>query len=141
MNPPSNRKEIAAPPAKGGDGEVILAVDDNAQVRATVVMQLRDLGYEVHEADGPRAALEILDGPTKIDLLFTDVIMPGGMNGKELATQARGKRPSLKVLFTSGFPGTSSTNATFDADDLLLSKPYRRRDLAQALRNALSAQA
>jgi PAS domain S-box-containing protein len=132
---------VASVPATGGDGEVILAVDDNAQVRATVVMQLKELGYEVREADGPRAALEILNGPAKIDLLFTDVIMPGGMNGKELATQARDRRPSLKVLFTSGFPGTSSTNATFDEDDLLLSKPYRKRDLAQALRNALGVPA
>ena len=121
-------------------GEVILAVDDNAGVRAMVTMQLKELGYRVIEADNAHAALKIIESSAPIDLLFTDVVMPGGMNGKELAVKARLKRPSLKVLFTSGFPGTSVGNAAqFDDSDVLLGKPYRKRDLASALRRVLSA--
>jgi PAS domain S-box-containing protein len=126
-------------PARAGAGEVILAVDDNHDVRSTVVIQLRDLGYEVREAENAHAALAILDSGEKIDLLFTDMVMPGGLNGKELATKARLIRPDLKVLFTSGFPGTMSSNGTgLEENDVLLSKPYRRRDLAEALRTMLS---
>jgi CheY-like chemotaxis protein len=122
------------------DGEVILAVDDNAAVRAAVVMQLKEIGYTVREADSAQAALQIIGSPARIDLLFTDVVMPGGMNGKELARQARLSRPELKILFTSGFPGTSLANGVeFDDDDVLLSKPYRKRDLASAIRDMLTA--
>jgi CheY-like chemotaxis protein len=130
-----------AAPAGPACGETILVVDDDAQVRATVVVQLKQLGYRIIEADGARAALTILAGPTPIDLLFTDVIMPGGMNGKDLGTEARRKYPKLKVLFTSGFPGTSLTGTNFDDDDVLLSKPYRKADLARAVRGALDAKA
>ena len=124
---------------EGANGEVILAVDDNAGVRAMVTMQLKELGYRVLEADNAHAALTIIESPEPIDQLFTDVVMPGGMNGKELAVKARLKRPTLRVLFTSGFPGTSIANAAkFDANDVLLSKPYRKRDLASTLRQVLS---
>jgi PAS domain S-box-containing protein len=119
-------------------GEIILAVDDNADVRATVAVQLRQLGYQVLEAANAKAALEILDSGGRIDLLFTDVIMPGGIDGKELAKQARVKRPDLKVLFTSGFPGGSlARSGDYDENDVLLSKPYRQRDLARSVRDVL----
>jgi signal transduction histidine kinase len=128
--------------ARSSAGEVILAVDDNAEVRGTVVFQLKQLGYQVREADNAHAALAILDAGEKIDLLFTDIVMPGGINGKELATKARLKRPDLKVLFTSGFPGTGMSNgAELEDSDVLLSKPYRRHDLAKAVREMLAAQA
>ena len=132
----------AAPPARNdvAQGEVILAVDDNDAVRATVVRQLKELGYTVREADGAQAALDIIDSPATIDLLFTDVIMPGGMNGKELAVEALRRRPDLPVLFTSGFPGTSQDGGIrFDEHDVLLSKPYRRQQLARAVREMLDA--
>jgi DNA-binding NarL/FixJ family response regulator len=75
----------------------------------------------------------------RIDLVFTEMIMPGGLNGKELATKARSRRPDLKVLFTSGFPGQSSGLETrFDDGDVLLSKPYRKHDLAKAVAEVLS---
>ena len=121
-------------------GQVILAVDDNPDVLAIVVAQLRSLGYLVCEADSAQTALQIISSPARVDLLFTDVVMPGGMNGKELATQARLQRPGLKVLFTSGFPVTSpASGAAFEDDDVLLSKPYRNQDLARALHGALAA--
>jgi nitrogen-specific signal transduction histidine kinase/ActR/RegA family two-component response regulator len=127
-------RELAQP---AGD-EIILAVDDNAAVRATVVRQLRSLGYGVREAHSPQAALDILNGSDNIDLLFTDMVMPGGINGKELASRAKQKRPNLKVLFTSGFPGASLTNGgELDQCDALLSKPYRHHDLAEAVHKIL----
>ena len=134
-------KQAAAQTARHSGDAVILAVDDNPDVRATVVVQLQGLGYRVREADSAHGALEILDSTDRIDLLFTDVIMPGGLNGKELATRARTKRPDLKVLFTSGFPGTATGPGTsFDDGDVLLSKPYRRNDLAKAVEELLTAQ-
>jgi CheY-like chemotaxis protein len=124
---------ISAPPQQGH--ETILVVEDNADVRATVIRQLADLGYAVVEAEKAQAALALLNDPeTKIDLLFTDLVMPGGMNGHELARAALVERPGLKVLFTSGYPGS-----TLRSDDRLkegehfLSKPYRRQDLARKL--------
>jgi PAS domain S-box-containing protein len=133
--------EPVAPQTVKHAGEaVILAVDDNPDVRATVLVQLQGLGYHVREADSAHSALEILDSADRIDLLFTDIMMPGGLNGKELATMARARRPDLKVLFTSGFPGTSTGPGTrFDEGDVLLSKPYRKRDLAMAVEEVLTA--
>jgi CheY-like chemotaxis protein len=123
---------------KSAGNEVILAVEDNPDIRATVARQLRDLGYRVHEADSAEAALRILAAPEPIDLLFTDMIMPGGLNGKELANMARLARAGLKVLFTSGFLGTSTLpGAQLEAGDVLLSKPYRKDDLARAVQEAL----
>ncbi|HWF96328.1 MAG TPA: PAS-domain containing protein [Xanthobacteraceae bacterium] len=126
--------------ARHSGDAVILAVDDNPDVRATVVVQLKGLGYRVREADSAHSALEILDSMDRIDLLFTDVVMPGGLSGKELATKACAKRSGLKVLFTSGFPGTATGPGTkFDEGDVLLSKPYRKRDLAEAVEAILTA--
>jgi PAS domain S-box-containing protein len=132
--PQSDSTKRAAMPMRS---EVILAVDDDDDVRRAVVVQLRALGYQVVEAASASAALKILDGGQKVDLLFTDIVMPG-MNGKELAVQARAMRPALKVLFTSGFPGGSSGTASeLDTGDALLSKPYRREHLAKAIHQAL----
>jgi CheY-like chemotaxis protein len=147
--PRATGEEIEAVVAQGAErgptplahGEVILAVDDNAAVRATVVRQLEELGYYVLEAACGAAALKILEGPEYIDLLFTDIVMPGGMNGKQLATRARAMRPEIKVLFTSGYPGNEQgQDAELDGGDVLLSKPYRRYDLAQAVHAILSDQ-
>ena len=143
--PPGDKAERAVPrpagPAQktGTHGDVILVVDDDAAVRATTIMQLTRLGYAVHEADDAPTALQIIESPARIDLLFTDVIMPD-MNGKELAIQARLKRPDLPILFASGFPGTAPDGGiAFDADDVLLRKPYRKQELARAVRKVLAA--
>jgi PAS domain S-box-containing protein len=138
----------AAPKAVAGSGmsriampagnEVILAVEDNPDIRATVVRQLRDLGYRVHEAGSADAALKILDAAGPIDLLFTDMVMPGDLNGRELAKRARAKRNNLRVLFTSGFLGNSNgPGAQLEPCDAFLSKPYHRHDLARAVEQAL----
>jgi PAS domain S-box-containing protein len=125
--------------AKPGGNQVILVVDDNSDIRATVAVQLRSLGYQVREADSANAALQILDSAERIDLLFTDIVMSGGLNGKELAIKARAKRADLKVLFTSGFPGTSSRDGMqLEPSDVLLGKPYHKRDLANAVAEILA---
>jgi YesN/AraC family two-component response regulator len=105
-------------------------------------MHESDLRQGQREAADAHAALEILDGTEEIDLLFTDVVMLGGVDGKELARKAKAKRSNLKVLFTSGFPGTSFNNgALLTEDDVLLSKPYRKHDLAKAVHQILETTA
>lgn len=122
-----------------GGNETILVVEDDALVRATVTAQLEGLGYTTLSAKDAKDALELIDGGANFDLLFTDVIMPGGMNGRELADQAAKRRPSLKVLFTSGYTENAIIHhGRLDAGVLLLTKPYRKSNLARMLRQALA---
>ena len=143
--PPGDKAERAVPPPAGPEqktdtrADVILVVDDDAAVRATALMQLMRLGYGVREAGDAPTALQIIESTARIDLLFTDVIMPN-MNGKELAIQARLRRPDLPILFASGFPGTAQDGGiAFGAEDVLLRKPYRKQELARAVRKMLAA--
>ena len=127
-------------PAKPlGGSETILMVEDNEGVRRTVATQLTRLGYRVLEAVKGREALAILERPGQsIDLLFTDIVMPGGMDGYELARAAVEQHPKLKVLLTSGFPGHQLGAAGERQSDLhLLSKPFSQHDLARAIQAAL----
>lgn len=121
-----------------GGTETILVVDDNPNVREVSVGLLTDLGYDILEAtDGP-SALEILDTEAKIDLLFTDIVMPGGMNGPDLAKQALQRRPDLRILYTSGFAQAAVLRQSrTEAPGELLTKPYRKPDLARKVRRAL----
>jgi signal transduction histidine kinase len=125
----------AATPVESPRDERILVVEDNHGVRGVVTRQLRDLGYAVLEADNPQAALDMLRDPAvAVDLLFTDLIMPG-MNGVELADAALALRPDLRVLFTSGYSGSSLQHDDRLKDSAnFLSKPYRKQDLAKKLR-------
>jgi CheY-like chemotaxis protein len=101
-------------------------------------MSIRSLGYQVIEvADGP-AALQEIEGGRRIDLLFTDIVMPGGMNGRELAAKACAARPALRVLFTSGYSdNVFIRDGRREAGPRLLGKPYRRAELARVLREVL----
>ncbi len=132
----------AATSAEPHGNETILVVEDSAQVRELVASQLGDLGYRVLEAaDGPQALKHLEDG-VAIDLLFTDVVMPGGMTGKLLAKEAARRRPALKVLFTSGYTENSIVHqGRLDPGVNFLSKPYKRRDLAEMVRSVLDARA
>jgi CheY-like chemotaxis protein len=116
----------------------VLVVEDDVQVRGFVLSQLRDLGYRVLEAaDGPQAQA-ILESDAAVDLLFTDVVMPGGLTGRQLAEVAKRKRPALKTLFTSGYTEDSVLRlGQLDPGVRLLSKPYRRQELAQRIRESL----
>ncbi|MGH6883457.1 MAG: response regulator, partial [Hypericibacter sp.] len=118
--------------------ETILAVEDDAGVRSLVVSQLTGLGYQVIEAANGPQALAILETDRKVDLLFTDVVMPGGMTGKVLAERALATRPALKVLFTSGYTeNTIVYHGKLDAEVHFLAKPYKLETLAQKIREAL----
>ena len=121
-------------------GETILVVEDDDAVRNLVVAQLESLGYHVIEAANGRAAQEILRLGVPIDLLFTDVVMPGGITGRKLAEDAAQERPGLRTLFTSGYTENSIVHqGRLDPGVNLLSKPYKKRDLAQKVREVLDA--
>jgi CheY-like chemotaxis protein len=123
----------------GGD-ESILIVEDDALVRDYVVTQIGRLGYGTLAADNAAEALAIINGPERIDLLFTDVIMPGVMNGRQLATAAQTLRPGLKILYTSGYTENAIVHhGRLDAGVLLLPKPYLGSDLARMIRTALAS--
>ena len=124
------------PPVDGR--ETILVVDDNCAVRKSAVAQLQSLGYQTLEAGSGNEALAMIERQTSFDLLFTDVMMPGGMNGVELARAGRKVRPDLKVLLMSGFPGTLERNDLSELGNVkLLMKPYRRQELQDAVGAAL----
>ena len=121
-----------------GGSETILVVEDDATVREHVVAQLKALGYHVLQASSGAMAMEVLMQAPDIDLLFTDVVMPGGMGGRDLADAARRLRPDLKVLFTSGYTENSIVHdGRLDSGVKLLSKPYRRKQLASKIREVL----
>jgi signal transduction histidine kinase len=123
----------------GGD-ESILIVEDDALVREYVVTQIGRLGYHTLAANNAAEALAIINGPERIDLLFTDVIMPGGLNGRQLAIEAQTLRPGLKILFTSGYTENAIVHhGRLDAGVLLLPKPYVSSDLARMIRTALAS--
>ncbi len=133
-----------APPEDRGDpvrgGETILVVEDDPLVRQYVLTQIQSLGYTTLSASNGAEALAVIDSGKPIDLLFTDVIMPGNMNGRELAEQAASRRPEIRVLFTSGYTENAIIHhGRLDPGVLLLAKPYRRSDLATLIRAALVA--
>jgi PAS domain S-box-containing protein len=130
---------VPAPAATGGK-ETILAVEDDAMVRNYVVTQLQSLGYTTLAAADAKAALAIAEQDVNIDLLFTDVIMPGAMNGRELAQELTRRRPGIKVLFTSGYTENAIVHhGRLDPGVALLNKPYRKTDLARKIREVLDA--
>ena len=116
---------------------MILVVEDNPNVRKTVIRQLHDLGYRTVEADSGAAALALVQGGIAFDVLMTDVIMPGGITGYQLVDQLRLGRPDLKVLFTSGYTELAAEPDRHTRTDPLLSKPYRKQDLGRAVRAVL----
>jgi signal transduction histidine kinase/CheY-like chemotaxis protein len=123
-------------------GESVLVVEDDEAVLTMAVESLEDLGYRVLVAHNGREALEIVKGSAKIDILFSDIVMPGGLNGAELAIEARRLRPSIKVLLTSGYSGAALAGEHgLPADLPVLGKPYRRDELAAQLRVVIGGQA
>jgi signal transduction histidine kinase len=120
--------------------ESILIVEDDALVREYVATQISRFGYHTLAASNAAEGLAIINGAERIDLLFTDVIMPGGMNGRQFATEALRRRPGLKVLYTSGYTDNAIVHhGRLDAGVLLLPKPYLSSDLARMIRTALTS--
>ena len=125
-------------PAALGNKESILLLEDDPAVRAIAKAFLVDLGYRVLEARSGEEALGVLRSGEPVDLLFTDVVLPDGMNGADVARSAAGLRPGLKVLFASGHSQEALVHeGRLDPGVKLLTKPYRKRDLAQAVRELL----
>lgn len=119
--------------------ETILVVEDDARVRRVAVARLEDTGYRVLEAESGAQALRMLDADPEIALLFTDIVMPGGMSGDDLAREARLLRPGLKVIFTSGFAEPAVAVRELAAAANWLKKPYTARELAVRIRELLDA--
>ena len=142
----ANESAEAAEPvsriAKGRDGETILAVEDDVDVRAHTSGILRELGYRVLEAANGVAALEIVQNHPEIDLLFTDVGLPGGMNGRQLANAARNLNSKLKVLFTTGYARNAIVHeGRLDPGVQLITKPFTYAGLSEKVRDLLDARA
>ncbi|HVQ70290.1 MAG TPA: PAS domain S-box protein [Bradyrhizobium sp.] len=123
-----------------GGHETILVVEDDTLVRRYVMTQIQSLGYATLEASNASDALRIIDDVPTIDLLFTDVIMPGAMNGRQLVDEALKRRPGLKTLYTSGYTENAIVHhGRLDSGVLLLAKPYRKSELAKMIRLALAS--
>jgi CheY-like chemotaxis protein len=132
-------EEVAAIVPEGSLAETILVCEDDDDVRAYSVEVLRELGYRVLEAhDGP-SALRLLERQEgRVDLLFTDVVLPSGMMGNVLAEQARALRPDLKVLFTTGYARNAIVHhGRLDPGVELITKPFSYADLAARIRDLL----
>jgi PAS domain S-box-containing protein len=130
--------EMLSLPTVQGGHEAVLVVEDDALVRKYAVTQIDSLGYTTLEAGNAAEALRLIGSGAAIDLLFTDVIMPGSMNGRQLVDAALKQRPSLKTLFTSGYTENAIVHhGRLDSGVLLLVKPYRKLELARMIRMAL----
>jgi CheY-like chemotaxis protein len=133
-------RDNVVPLRQATGGEVVLVVEDDDRVREMAGESLEALGYGVMTASDARIALDLLRDSSRIDILFSDVVMPGGMNGAQLADEARKLRPNLKVLLTSGYTATATAGVReLPADVQLLRKPYLREDLAAKLQIVLEA--
>ncbi|MGX5773368.1 hybrid sensor histidine kinase/response regulator [Methylorubrum zatmanii] len=141
--PASDQKaeEEAKPSIRAADRhgtETVLVVDDRPDVAAVAGTILGDFGYKVLVVDSPRAAIEILDSEARIDVLFTDLIMPGGMNGVMLARAARERQPKIKVLLTTGYAEASLERTDAGGTEFeIINKPYKRMELARRVRRVI----
>jgi PAS domain S-box-containing protein len=125
-----------------GAGETILVVEDDELVRGFVIAQLESLGYRTIAAANSRAALRYLEIGQPFDLLFTDVVMPGGMTGPQLAAEIARRRPGIRILYTSGYTGSAvAQHWSIEQGVMLLSKPYRKSELSGMLRLAFDGAA
>ena len=125
---------------RGSQNETVLVVEDDPDVRAYSCETLRELGYKVLEAENGRAALYRLDADSTIRVLFTDVGLPGGINGRQLAEEARKRRPGLKVLFTTGYARNAIIHdGRLDPGVELITKPFTQATLATKLRDIIDA--
>ena len=134
-------EEELAPTQRAADRhgtEAVLVVDDRPDVADTAAEILSDFGYRVSTAYSPRDALDRLDGAERIDLLFTDLVMPGGMNGVMLARAARDRQPRIKVLLTTGYAEASLERTDAGGTEFeVINKPYKRMDLVRRIRRVL----
>ncbi len=137
---PKTAADVSVGGHEKGAQETVLIAEDNELLRAVAVQQISQLGYRTLEAASGAAALMLLDAHPEVQLLFSDVVMPGKMNGFSLAREAKRRRPAIKVLLTSGYAGTLLQRSEDQGDQFeLLSKPYGKRDLAVKLKQILQS--
>lgn len=136
----ASTRQPAADAARAQPGETILLVEDNPDVRRSGAAALEGLGYQVLQAADGASALQLLDSPAapRIDLLFTDVVLPGGMTGRALASAVRTRKPGLPVVFTTGYPRDAMAGRV-DISLPLLDKPYDLERLASTVREAIDS--
>jgi CheY-like chemotaxis protein len=115
----------------------VLVVDDEVDLLDIAKSYLEDMGYQAYGAEDGMSALRVLARHGDIDLIVTDIVMPGGMNGVELARKVREVRPDIRVVYSSGFPADALEGRSVPVDGLLLRKPYQRADFETAIRMAL----
>ena len=124
-----------------GPSATVLVVDDDDEVRALAVAILHDAGFRAIPATNGDAALTMLQNGLVVDLLFTDIVMPGGVNGRKLADQLRARAPKLKVLFMSGYTENAIVHhGRLDPGVFLLNKPFRKQDLARKIRQVFESE-
>src|SRR5262249_2709531 len=128
-----------APPPRAATGQLILVVEDNAEVRRTAVAQLADLGYRTLEAADAREAPALRNSKPRIALIFPAMLRPGGMTGWELGEAVKETRPDLPVLYTSGFSEASIQSKAQLVAKQFLGKPYRKHELAGKISELLGA--
>jgi len=130
-----------SPPTVVGGSETVLVVEDDEQVRATAVEMLTDLGYRVLKAPDADSALAVVESGVAVDVLFTDVVMPGALRSPELARRARERLPDIAVLFTSGYTENAIVHGgRLDEGVSLLPKPYTREALSRKIRHVIGNQ-
>lgn len=134
---PVSADDHLPPSGLPGGSETILVVEDDARVRRVAVARLEDMTYRVLQAETAAEALAVLGAHPEVALLFTDIVMPGGMSGDELAREARKLRPGLKIIMTSGFAEPSVAVRELAAEASWLKKPYSAMDLAVRIRELL----
>ena len=130
--------ERSTKPAWRGGSETVLVVEDNVGLRRIVVRQLSEAGYHVLQAPDAAVAMGLIEGPEPIHLLLSDIVMPGDMDGRDLARAAARRRPAINVLLTSGFPDVRIPGPGLRSPgSRLLIKPYRKEELLRAVREAI----
>ena len=134
---PSDKAPEEAPLPRGH--ETVLVAEDDPHVRSSVILRVQSLGYSVVAAVNGKDALQKLREHPDIDMLFTDIVMPGGMSGWELADKAREIRPGLPVVFSTGYALEMPVEkGRAPGKSIMLNKPYRKAELAERLREALT---
>ena len=136
--PVDEETEVPTNVDASGDGEVVLVIDDDPTIRMLVAEVLAEAGYAVIEApDGP-AGLKVLNSNARIDLLITDVGLPGGLNGRQVADAARVSRPSLKVLFITGYAENAVIgHSRLENGMFVVTKPFQMENLAHRIREII----
>jgi two-component system NtrC family sensor kinase len=136
----SDERATARPAPSPRGSESILLVEDDEEVRKFAVEILREQGYTIHAASDAASALRLLESESGIGMLFTDVVLPGGMNGRQLADEARRRRPELKVLYATGYTRNAIIHqGRLDAEVELLTKPFTAEALARKIRQILDS--